>query len=380
GLKTLVDSARNERLDAKTLVFPHLSGKSVISGETVNYQIKVGPYGSYLLLDRKREDGKAVMVNLSDTLCPGMMNEDDVSALISSEICPEAAPDDGRTQLKNSRRGQYWQRGDKTCNVPKGKKSAESYTEEEIDFYFSLPKVIARDEEGNDITVNNGPYGGYITYKGSNFKVFGPLTELSSEKALALVQRDGASSKGREYEPVGGKAVSLKKGRYGAYLKWGSSNIALSKDEKARAAELTQEEIEAIIKRHGEEASKPSEGSFRGTYEGKPIEVLKGRFGLYIKCGDKNYRLTKADQDRADSLTEDDLVTIIKAAEERTLPLKDLGTFEEIPVRVLNGRYGAYLKYGDVNIALPAKFKNDLTLLDKEEAVRLIRAKQEKLQ
>ena len=64
------------------------------------------------------------MVNLADTLCPGMMEEADVAALIAAEICPEAAADDGRTQLKNSRRGQYCQRGDKTCNVPKGKKSA----------------------------------------------------------------------------------------------------------------------------------------------------------------------------------------------------------------------------------------------------------------
>lgn len=379
GLKSLVESARNEKMDAKTLVFPHLCGKAEINGECVSYQIKVGPYGSYLLLDRKREDGKAVMVNLADTLCPGMMEEADVAALIAAEICPEAAADDGRTQLKNSRRGQYWQRGDKTCNVPKGKKSAESYTEEEIDFYFSLPKVLTQDSEGNDIIVNNGPYGGYITYKGSNYKVFGPLTELSAEKALALVQRDGASSKGREFESVDGKAVSLKKGRYGAYLKWGSENIALSKDEKARASELTQDDIVAIIKRHGEAPAKASPESSRGTYEGKAIEVLKGRFGQYIKCGDKNYRLTKADQERADSLTEEELVAIIKASEERALPLKELGSYEGVPMRVLNGRFGAYLKYGDLNIALAAKYKNDLSLLDEEEAVRLVKAKLEKM-
>ncbi len=379
GLKTLVESARNEKLDAKTLVFPHLSGRSEVNGEVVNYQIKVGPYGSYLLLDRKREDGKAIMVNLSDTLCPGMMSEADVSSLIAAEICPEAAVDDGRTQLKNSRRGPYWQRGDKTCNVPKGKKSPESYTEEEIDFYFSLPKVLTHDEEGNDIVVNNGPYGGYITYKGSNYKVFGPLTELSEEKALALVKRDGASSKGHEYEPVDGKAVSLKKGRFGAYLKWGSENIALSKDEKARASELTQDDIEVIIKRHGEGGARTAPESSRGTYEGKTIEVLKGRFGHYIKCGDKNYRLTKADQERADALTEEELVGIIKASEERSLPLKDLGTYEDIPMRVLNGRYGAYLKYGELNIALSVKYKNDLSLLDRDEAIKLIKAKQEKM-
>ena len=263
--------------------------------------------------------------------------------------------------------------------MPKGKKSAESYTEEEIDFYFSLPKVLTQDSEGNDIIVNNGPYGGYITYKGSNYKVFGPLTELSAEKALALVQRDGASSKGREFESVDGKAVSLKKGRYGAYLKWGSENIALSKDEKARAAELTQDDIVAIIKRHGEAPAKASPESSRGTYEGKAIEVLKGRFGQYIKCGDKNYRLTKADQERADSLTEEELVAIIKASEERALPLKELGSYEGVSMRVLNGRFGAYLKYGDLNIALAAKYKNDLSLLDEEEAVRLVKAKLEKM-
>ena len=48
-------------------------------------------------------------------------------------------------------------------------------------------------------------------------------------------------------------------------------------------------------------------------------------------------------------------------------------------MRVLNGRFGAYLKYGDLNIALAAKYKNDLSLLDEDEAVRLVKAKLDKI-
>ena len=375
GLNSLVQAARNDHYDAKSLKFPHLSGRVELD-EAINYQIKVGPYGAYLLLDKKKDDGKAIMINLPDTLCPGTLNNDDIASLVKSTLYPDQDNNSTGTQLKSSRRGQYWQRGDKTCNVPKGKKSAESYSEEEIDFYFSLPKVIAHDEEGNDIVINNGPYGGYITYKNANYKVFGPLTELTAEKALSLVSRDGASSKGVEYSAYDGKAVSIKKGRFGSYLKWGSENIALTKDEKQRSSELTQAEVEEIIKRHLESNIKVSDVNSRGLYDGKPIEVLKGRFGYYIKCGDKNYRMSKEEQEKADNLSADELVAIIKRDEERNLPLKDFGTFEGLPLRVLNGRYGAYLKWGDKNIALSTKYKKDLSLLGEDEAKELARAKQ----
>ena len=375
GLNSLVQAARNDHYDAKSLKFPHLSGRVELD-EAINYQIKVGPYGAYLLLDKKKDDGKAIMINLPDTLCPGTLNNDDIASLVKSTLYPDQDNNSTATQLKSSRRGQYWQRGDKTCNVPKGKKSAESYSEEEIDFYFSLPKVIAHDEEGNDIVINNGPYGGYITYKNANYKVFGPLTELTAEKALSLVSRDGASSKGVEYSAYDGKAVSIKKGRFGSYLKWGSENIALTKDEKQRSSELTQAEVEEIIKRHLESNIKVSDVNSRGLYDGKPIEVLKGRFGYYIKCGDKNYRMSKEEQEKADNLSADELVAIIKRDEERNLPLKDFGTFEGLPLRVLNGRYGAYLKWGDKNIALSTKYKKDLSLLGEDEAKELARAKQ----
>lgn len=374
GLNSLVQGARSDHFDAKLLTFPHLSGVANVEGE-VKYQIKVGPFGAYLLLDKKKDDGKAVMINLPDTLCPGTLNDDDIALLIKNTLHPEETTVDNKTQLKSGKHGQYWQRGDKTCNVPKSKKSADSYTEEEIDFYFSLPKAIASDEEGNEIVINNGPYGGYITYKGANYKVFGPLTELTAEKALSLVSRDGASSKGVEYSPFEGKAVSIKKGRFGSYLKWGSENIALTKDEKARSAELTQEEVEDIIKRHEQNTQKETIESSRGVYDGKPIEVLSGRYGVYIKCGDKNYRLSKADQERSDSLTSEELVNIIKAQEEKSLPLMDFGTFEGKPLRVLNGRFGAYLKWGDVNIALSTKIKNDLASLTEDVAKELVRAK-----
>lgn len=86
--------------------------------------------------------------------------------------------------------------------------------------------------------------------------------------------------------------------------------------------------------------------------------------------------MSKEEQEKADNLSADELVAIIKRDEERNLPLKDFGTFEGLPLRVLNGRYGAYLKWGDKNIALSTKYKKDLSLLGEDEAKELARAKQ----
>ena len=52
-----------------------------------------------------------------------------------------------------------------------------------------------------------------------------------------------------------------------------------------------------------------------------------------------------------------------------------LGQSEGKDVVVAHGRYGYYLKWDGSNIALPMKYRNDISSLTLEQAVELIRRK-----
>jgi DNA topoisomerase-1 len=86
------------------------------------------------------------------------------------------------------------------------------------------------------------------------------------------------------------------------------------------------------------------------------------------------------------SLTKDDDVLTVeldravellsqKSAKRGSAELYDLGNFPdtETPIKIMNGRYGPYIKYGKKNIGLPkGKQPEDIT---KEQAIELIAAK-----
>ncbi len=367
GLLDLVLKAKSSKEDVKTLSFPHLTGNCTLSdGKVVRYQIKVGPYGSYLLTDIINENGKETLVNIPDTFCPGNISDSDISALIEGATGIVKAGEN-EIVLRVGRRGSYWQKGDKTCNVPKGKKRADEYTADEIEFLFSLPKAIAKDKDGNDIILNNGPFGGYLSCNGSNYRLYGSLFEVTEEKAAEVVAKmnERGPACQREYEPFEGKTLELRRGKYGLYLKWGEENVRLPKLSSKTAEEISQEMAEEACR-----LSRKTDDAKAAESSGD-VQVLKGRFGYYIKAGSENFPVPKADQARATELNETELRLIIENAKAKKLPLKDFGLYKDSPLLVMDGRFGAYIKWNGKNIAIPAKLKKDLSLLNEEEAKSL---------
>lgn len=374
GLEKLVDEAKNARDgSAKTLKFDHLSGVSTLEdGRSVSYQIKVGPYGAYLSTDIENDKGKSIMP-LPDNATPGEMNDEKIQTLVNKLFSPEEEEaDENAITLHAGRFGQYWKRGEKTCPVPRGRKKAEEYTGEEIEFLLSLPRVIAKDDQGYEITLCIGSYGGYLKYKENNFKVFGSLTEVTAEKALAIIGKENRKGKVKDYEPIDGKSVSLMYGRYGLYVKWGDENVRIPRGEDEET--LTQSEIEALCKKgpkKAEKVAKPSRnqsGQLKeiGLIDGKPTYLMSGRYGLYLKSGDENFRLPRGLE--ASNIDVAKAQEIIAETRRSRKPVKDFGLFEGESLLVMSGRYGLYLKHGDKNIALPSKYKKDVSDLSEEEA------------
>ncbi|GAB4333082.1 MAG: type I DNA topoisomerase [Flammeovirgaceae bacterium] len=170
-------------------------------------------------------------------------------------------------------------------------------------------------------------------------------------------------------DPKSGKEVIAKLGRYGAYVQIGSNDD----NEKPLFASLRKgQSIETISLEEALELFKlPREV---GEFEGKKIKAAIGRFGPYLQHGDLFVSLGKDH----DPLTVDEPTAIqLILAKREADSNKIIKEFKENPdVKVLNGRYGAYITFKKQNIKIPKGLEpKELTL---EKCLELIEASTDK--
>jgi len=114
---------------------------------------------------------------------------------------------------------------------------------------LSLPRVVGVDPgSGEEITAQNGRYGPYLK-KGADSRTLASedaLFDVTLEEALAIYAQPkrgrGAPSSSalRELgdDPVSGKPIVIKDGRFGAYVTDGETNATLRKDDAIEAVTL----------------------------------------------------------------------------------------------------------------------------------------------
>lgn len=103
-----------------------------------------------------------------------------------------------------------------------------------------------------------------------------------------------------------------------------------------------------------------------GDYKSKPITVAIGKFGPYIKYNDKFIGLSDKGYD-PEKITLMEAKTVI---EENASSVKS-GTLKEFgPIKVLEGKYGPYIKFKEKNYKIPANYDvESLTKGDCEEII-----------
>ncbi|MDQ3067602.1 MAG: type I DNA topoisomerase [Actinomycetota bacterium] len=136
--------------------------------------------------------------------------------------------------------------------------SPETVTVEEAVRLLSLPRTLGADAEGTEITAQNGRYGPYVKMgtESRSLEAEEQLFTITLEEAKTLLaqpkQRRGrgeAKPPLRELgaDPVSGKPVVLKEGRFGPYVTDGETNASLRRGDDPetvtmeRAAELMAE-------------------------------------------------------------------------------------------------------------------------------------------
>ena len=170
-------------------------------------------------------------------------------------------------------------------------------------------------------------------------------------------------------DPVSGKPVSVKIGRYGPIVQIGSADD----EDKPRFAQMKKgQTIETITLDEALELFRLPRTL--GDFEGHPVSVGTGRFGPYIRH-DKFYVSLGGVADPL-TITLDEAIRMIenKRDSESKKVLKSFEGNQEI--EVMNGRYGAYIAYQGSNYKIPKS--TDPMSLTEDDCMEIIKRQIEK--
>ena len=147
-------------------------------------------------------------------------------------------------------------------------------------------------------------------------------------------------------DPVSGKPVSVKIGRYGPIIQIGS----VEDEEKPRFAQLPKGmTLETITLEEALECFKLPRTL--GDFEEKTVSVGVGRFGPYVRHNNAFVSIPKGTDPM--SVTLEDAIALIQSKREAA-ENKIIKTFEEEPgLQILNGRYGPYIAFEKKNYKIP---------------------------
>ena len=162
-------------------------------------------------------------------------------------------------------------------------------------------------------------------------------------------------------DPKTGKQVSVKIGKFGPIAQLGEGSVD-GEGEKPQFSSLRSgQHIENITLEDALELFKLPRDL--GDFEHKKVTVSIGRFGPYIRHDNKFVSLGKNDDPYEVSLSR--AIELIQAKREKD-EKSVIRIFEEEPeLRILNGRWGAYISYKKGNYKIPKKAEAEkLTLED----------------
>lgn len=178
------------------------------------------------------------------------------------------------------------------------------------------------------------------------------------ENSETISRKDVSATRLLGAHPESGKNMYIKLGKFGAYIQMGENEEDAG--VKPQYANLKKGMLmESVSVEDALELFKLPRIS--GEFEGKPMKVAVGQFGPYVQHDAKYYSLAKTD----DPLLVDEqrCIEIIEAKRKADIE-KIIKVFpENADVKVLNGRYGAYIAVGKKNVKIPKDIEaKDLTL------------------
>ncbi|WP_102191772.1 type I DNA topoisomerase [Microbacterium aurantiacum] len=272
GLRQVVDNLGE--IDARALNSTPITDTATL---------RFGKYGPYLeVVDPANPEAKPRIVNVPEDLAPDELTEAKAQELIDAPVAGDRVlgenPENGKIiVVKDGRFGPYVQendpvdpdavdaatgevveapaakpkRGAKKETAPKPRTGSlfRSMSVETIDLetalqLLSLPRVVGTDPEtGDEITAQNGRFGPYLK-KGTDSRSLeseAQIFEVTLEQALEIYAQPkyGAGSRRAssalaefDADPVSGKPIRIRDGRFGAYVTDSVTNVTIPRGEK----------------------------------------------------------------------------------------------------------------------------------------------------
>ncbi len=227
----------------------------------------------------------------------------------------------------------------------------------------SDPRICPECGKGR-LSIKLGKFGAFIGC--SNYpecKYTKPLTDAMEEAANDTPKP--ANPEDKTLGALNGLNVYLKKGPYGFYLQLGEDATALTEKPKRVALPRNLSPEEVTFEQASTLLTLPKQ-------LGNGIEVNIGKFGPYIKQGNKSKSLTGADN--VFNITLERAEQILQNVAEHPAG-KSLGIHpkDKKDITLNSGRYGPYIKWGKNNYAIPKEYKGKELTLD--DALKIIEAK-----
>jgi len=167
-------------------------------------------------------------------------------------------------------------------------------------------------------------------------------------------------------DPKSGKQVSVRLGRFGPMVQVGT----VDDEEKPTFASLLPDQSLTTIT--FEEAMDLFKLPRKlGVYKGEEVEANVGRFGPYVKFGDKFISMEQ--QDDVMEMAMDRAIELILAKQKADAPVAE---YEGKGVQKGSGRFGPFIKWDGMFINVNKKY--DFDTLSQEDIVELIEAKKQK--
>lgn len=191
----------------------------------------------------------------------------------------------------------------------------------------------------------------YLPFKKDVEKTIETAERASGERELGI-------------DPISGKKIIARMGRFGPMLQIGESNI---ENEKPHFAALKKDQsIETITLEEALDLFKLP--LTLGEYEGQEVYVNAGRFGPYVKFGEQFISIPKGedpleiDMERA--------IELIKEKEKADAPI---AMYDGKGVTKGKGRFGPYIKWNGMFINVPRRYNHDA--LKQSDINELVEAK-----
>lgn len=170
--------------------------------------------------------------------------------------------------------------------------------------YSHVSKELGVDGDGNKITAKFGKFGPYIQKGEGEGAQYASLGKDQLIENITLEEALRMFQLPRTVGEYNGVQVVALKGRFGPYLKYGDKNFSIPRGKDP--LKITLDECAAVIE---EGLNKTAANSVMAEYQDRDIQVINGRYGPYIKHAGSNYRIPKGTD--ASTLTEEACLDII---------------------------------------------------------------------